>query len=130
MNNAKALQSENHTPDGKFAPGNKASPGRTPIAEGGKPNPASVVRNAIADQALDIIQTVIDKALAGDINAAKLVIERISPSLRSIEHVGLTADTLPRMNVIDGADSQVIDADDADLADDVTVKSDDTDVTP
>ena len=77
------------------------------------------MRNAIADQALDIVQKVIDQALAGDIQAAKLVLERISPSLRSIEHIGLTADTLPRMNIEAGASSQVIDGETIQDSDDI-----------
>ena len=116
-------------PDGRFLPGNNASPGRKPISKGGKPNAATIVRQAIENHVFEIIETLAAEAKKGDTAAAKLLLERVSPSLRSIEHLGLDGATLPRMEVRSkGADSQVIEGDAIDITPDATPSHDDSDV--
>jgi len=65
---------------GKFAPGNKASPGRPPgrgaVAE---------MREALAADLGGIIDTVKARALAGDMQAARIILDRLVPSLKPVE---------------------------------------------
>ena len=73
-------KSPNHTAGGRFAPGNKASPGRPPgrgaVAE---------MRDALAADLGGIIDTVRAKAMAGDMQAARIILDRLVPSLRPVE---------------------------------------------
>ena len=94
---------------GQFMPGTKASPGRTPIAKGGKPNAATLVREAIEKEALEILEAMAKRAKEGDTAAAKILLDRISPALRSVEHVGADGSQLPILQVRSRA--QVIDGD-------------------
>ena len=55
-----------HMPTGGFAPGTKPGPGRTPIAKGGKPNAATLVREAIEKEALEILEAMAKRAKEGD----------------------------------------------------------------
>ena len=104
-------------PDGRFMPGNKEGKGRIPIKDGGKPNINTLARRAIEENIIDIVNTMIEQAKAGDMTTAKNLLDRITPTLKSIEHVGLNGDSMPRMEVRskDGATSQVIDADAVDI---------------
>jgi hypothetical protein len=97
-----------HRPTGGFAPGTRPGPGRTPIAKGGKPNAATLVRQAIENEALEIIMAMAARAKEGDTSAAKILLDRISPSLRSIEHIGADGSQLPVLQVRSKGD--VIDA--------------------
>lgn len=45
--------------------------------------PATVVRKAIADNAPHIVQTLIDLALQGDVQAARCLLDKICPSLKA-----------------------------------------------
>ena len=65
---------------GKFAPGNKASPGRPP----GR-GAAAELREALGADLEGIIDTVRAKALRGDLMAARLILDRLVPSLRPVE---------------------------------------------
>ena len=73
-------KSANQSAGGRFAPGNKASPGlprgRGPIGE---------MRDALAADLGGIIDTVKARALAGDMQAARIILDRLVPSLRPVE---------------------------------------------
>ena len=65
---------------GRFAPGNKASPGR-PLGRGA----VAEMRDALAADLGGIIETVRAKAMAGDMQAARIILDRLVPSLRPVE---------------------------------------------
>ena len=65
---------------GKFAPGNKASPGR-PRGRGA----AAEIREALGADLEGIIATVKARAMAGDMQAARIILDRLVPSLRPVE---------------------------------------------
>ena len=103
---------------GKVLPGSVLNPrGRTPIAEGGKANIVSIVRKELEDMILDVVNNLKAASDAGDTAAGKTLLAKVMPDLRSVEHVGLNVDSMPRMEVRskDGGDSQVIDADAVDI---------------
>lgn len=88
---------------GKFAPGNKASPGRPPgrgaVAE---------MREALAADLGGIIDTVKARALAGDMQAARIILDRLVPSLRPVEMPAVL--TLPAGATLAGQAQAVIDS--------------------
>ena len=96
-------KSPNHTAGGRFAPGNKASPGRPPgrgaVAE---------MRDALAADLGGIIDTVRAKAMAGDMQAARIILDRLVPSLRPVEIP--TAVSMPAGATLAGQAQAVIDA--------------------
>jgi len=62
--------------DGKFAKGNKASPGR----KQGSRNAATVLLdNMMEGEGQAVVQAVIDQAKAGDVQAARMILDRIAP---------------------------------------------------
>ena len=62
----------------KFKPGQSGNPrGRTP----GK-TPGAKIRKAIELRADDILQSVIDAAVSGDMSACKILLDRITPALK------------------------------------------------
>lgn len=65
---------------GRFTKGNRASPGRPPgrgaVAE---------LRDKLAQDMDQIIDKVREQALAGDLQAARIVLDRVLPSLRPVE---------------------------------------------
>ena len=65
---------------GRFADGNKASPGRPPgrgaVAE---------MRETLATDLHKIIDTLKAQALAGDAQAIRIILDRVLPSLRPVE---------------------------------------------
>ena len=67
-------------PGGKFAKGNRASPGRPPgrgaVAE---------MRDKLASDMDKIIVVLREQALAGDTQAIRIVLDRVLPSLRPVE---------------------------------------------
>lgn len=64
---------------GRFAPGGKGGPGRPP----GSRNASTLMAEQLMEGALDdIVKSVIEKAKAGDLNAAKLVLDKILPARR------------------------------------------------
>ena len=67
-------------PGGRFAPGNKASPGRPP----GR-GPVAEMRAALATDLHQIIETLKAQALAGDAQAIRIILDRVLPSLRPVE---------------------------------------------
>ena len=88
---------------GRFALGNKASPGRPPgrgaVAE---------MRDALAADLGGIIDTVRAKAMAGDMQAARIILDRLVPSLRPVEIP--TAVSMPAGATLAGQAQAVIDA--------------------
>ena len=101
--NTNGKKTEGRGAGGKFAPGNKASPGRPPgrgaVAE---------MRDALAADLGGIIDTVKARALAGDMQAARIILDRLVPSLRPIEMPAVL--TLPAGATLAGQAQAVIDA--------------------
>ena len=67
-------------PRGRFAPGNKASPGRPP----GR-GPVAEMRAALATDLHQIIETLKAQALAGDAQAIRIILDRVLPALRPVD---------------------------------------------
>lgn len=65
--------------DHLFKPGNKAGPGRPK----GSLNKRTKVGLALDAQSEDVARRVVAEALAGDMTAAKLVLDRVAPPLRA-----------------------------------------------
>ena len=78
--NPDGKKSANHGTGGRFAMGNKASPGRPPgrgaVAE---------MRLTLATDLDKIIETLRAQALAGDLQAIRILLDRVLPSLRPVE---------------------------------------------
>lgn len=73
-------KTDDRGPDGRFAPGNRASPGRPP----GR-GPVAQMRAALGTDLNQIIDTVRAQALAGDLQAIRIILDRVLPSLRPVE---------------------------------------------
>ena len=77
--NTNGKQSD-RTPRGRFAKGNKASPGRPPgrgvVAE---------LRDKLAQDVDKVIAKVREQALAGDPQSIRILLDRVVPALRPIE---------------------------------------------
>jgi hypothetical protein len=69
-------------PKGRFAVGNQASPGRPP----GR-GPAAEIRAAIGKDLLAIVNKLAQQALAGDVQAARILLDKAVPSLKPTEDV-------------------------------------------
>ena len=86
---------------GRFVKGNNANPrGRIPVADGGSPNKATELRHYIGARAHDIIDAMIENAIAGDTAAQDKLLTFIVPKLSA---TALTVDDrnkLPIMNII------------------------------
>jgi hypothetical protein len=68
------------TKDGRFAKGTSGNPkGRA------RSSLASRVRDRVAGHLDGLVDTLVEKALAGDVAAARVVLERVAPSLRAEE---------------------------------------------
>ena len=78
--NKDAKKTSNHSPSGKFAKGNKASPGRPPgrgvVAE---------LRDKLAKDVDKVIDKVREQALAGDPQSIRILLDRVVPALRPVE---------------------------------------------
>lgn len=51
----------------------------------GSKSKALSLRQSLADECADIIKTVVEQAKAGDLQAAKIILDRIMPTVRAIE---------------------------------------------
>jgi hypothetical protein len=68
------------TPNGRFAKGSSGNPkGRVRTSLAGR------VRDRIADHLDELVDTLLAKALQGDVGAARVLLERTAPSLRAEE---------------------------------------------
>ena len=65
---------------GRFAPGNKLSPGRPP----GR-GPVAEMRVKLATDLDDIINVLRTQALAGDPQAIRIILDRVLPALRPVD---------------------------------------------
>ena len=73
-------QKSDRGPRGRFAPGNKASPGRPP----GR-GPVAELRATLATDLDKIIDTLRTQALAGDMQAIRIILDRVQPTLRPVD---------------------------------------------
>lgn len=63
-------------PDGRFKPGTSGNPN-------GRPKSATTeLRRQLAEHGTEVVERIVKAALDGDMTAAKLVLDRISPSLK------------------------------------------------
>lgn len=79
-------------PDGRFTPGTSGNPQGRPRIE------TIALRQRLAEGAPDVVQAVLDAAKDGDMTAAKLVLDRLCPPLKSIAqpvHLALPEDASP-----------------------------------
>lgn len=73
-------QTEGRDHAGRFAPGNRLSPGR-PKGRGA----VAELRDKLAQDVDAIVETLRAQALAGDLQAIRIVMDRLVPSLRPVE---------------------------------------------
>lgn len=64
------------TTKGQFSPGRSGNPAGRPRAE------STALRVKLAERAEDVVEAVIAAATAGDMAAAKMILDRVIPSLR------------------------------------------------
>ena len=103
-------QKSDRGPGGRFAPGNPGGPGRQP----GR-GPVAEMRAKLATDLDDIIGVLREQALAGDVQAIRIILDRVSPALRPAElptPLDLSAD----LTLADQARAVVQAAADGDLA--------------
>ena len=65
----------------KFEPGQSGNPNGRPVGSGF----AAKLRSAIEDDVPEIIEAVVDAAKSGDLTAAKLLLDRVFPTLKPID---------------------------------------------
>ena len=73
-------QKTDRGPRGRFAPGNRLSPGR-PRGRG----PVAEMRATLATDLDNIIDTLRAQALAGDPQAIRIILDRVLPALRPVD---------------------------------------------
>lgn len=64
-------------PKGRFSPGKSGNPQGRPKSE------STALRESLAEGAADVVKAVLGAAKAGDIQAAKIVLDRLLPPLKS-----------------------------------------------
>lgn len=97
-------------PRGRFAPGNKLSPGRPP----GR-GPGAELRAVLATDLDKIIGVLRTQALAGDAQAIRIVLDRVLPALRPVD-MPTTLDLPASDSLADQARAVVRAAADGDLS--------------
>ena len=95
---------------GRFAPGNKLSPGRPP----GR-GPVAEMRVKLATDLDQIIDTLKAQALAGDAQAIRIILDRVLPALRPVE-MPTTLDLPANSTLADQARAAIQAVADGDLA--------------
>jgi len=97
-----------HTSKGKFAKGNKLGihGGRKSFKDGGKGGCMQRANQLLEDALPEVVKSVIESALAGDMAACKMIFDKKLASLKSVEVQGIDISKLPRMIV----EASVIDA--------------------
>ncbi len=103
-------QKSDRGPRGRFAPGNRASPGRPPGS-----GPVAELRVKLATDLDKIIDTLKAQALAGDAQAIRIILDRVLPALRLVE-LPTTLDLPADGTLADQARAVVQAAADGDLA--------------
>ena len=103
-------KTDDRGPGGRFAPGNKASPGRPP----GR-GPVAELRATLATDLDKIIDTLRTQALAGDMQAIRIILDRVQPTLRPVD-MPTTLDLPEGGTLADQARAVVQAAADGDLA--------------
>ena len=73
-------KTDDRGPRGRFAPGNRASPGRPP----GR-GPVAELRATLATDLDKIIDALRAQALAGDAQAIRIILDRVLPALRPVD---------------------------------------------
>lgn len=73
-------ETSNHAVGGKFAKGNKASPGRTPGRSA-----VAQLRAKLAQDIDKVIIKVREQALAGDPQSIRILLDRVLPTLRPVD---------------------------------------------
>lgn len=63
-------------PDGRFTPGTSGNPQGRPKSE------TAALRQSLADGAADVVKAILKAANAGDIQAAKIVLDRLLPPIK------------------------------------------------
>lgn len=63
--------------NGRFPPGTSGNPQGRPKSE------TAALRQSLADGAVDVVKVILDAARAGDMQAAKIVIDRLLPPLKA-----------------------------------------------
>ena len=64
-------------PHGRFTPGSSGNPQGRPKSE------TAALRQSLADGAADVVKAILDAAKAGDMQAAKIVLDRLLPPLKA-----------------------------------------------
>ena len=79
-------------PDGRFIPGTSGNPQGRPRAE------TTALRQSLALGADDVVKAILEAAKAGDMQAAKIVMDRLCPALKSTAqpvHLAIPDDASP-----------------------------------
>lgn len=73
----KAPATKGRSPKGQFAPGTSGNLKGRPKSE------TAALRESLADGAADVVKAILDAAKAGDIQACKVVLDRLLPPLKA-----------------------------------------------
>ena len=64
-------------PQGRFSPGTSGNPQGRPKSE------TAALRESLADGAADVVKAILDAAKAGDMQAAKMILDRLLPPVKA-----------------------------------------------
>lgn len=77
MNNQSSPATDRRGPRGRFTPGMSGNPQGRPKSE------TTALRQSLADGAADVVKAILKAAKAGDMQAAKIVLDRLLPPLKA-----------------------------------------------